>query len=319
MDMFSTIYSAVVTNSCSFEDVDKLMQSLELIIYVPTFVFGLVLNTLALTVFCVVLRKWNESTIYMTNLALMDLLLLLLLPFKMHAIKHCWEASKKLFCSFLEAMYFVGMYGSIYTITCIAVDRYIAIQHPFRAKEIRSPKAAVVVCTIIWCLALGATSPIYTFRDNSDKPFHCFHGFSDKGWSLGLIACLEVFGFLLPAAVLIMCSVQNIRTLRQSQGQSAKSRVAERIMYSSLCAFLIPFTPCHLGIFLQFLVRQGIITSCQSQTRIALFVQVAMCLANVTCCLDAICYYFIAKEVRSSRGTIRLSISQKRTTSTSEV
>ncbi|XP_062379871.1 G-protein coupled receptor 55 [Sardina pilchardus] len=306
-----------MTENCSMVHVEVLMQSVQLVIYVPTFVFGLVLNTLALVVFCV-LRKWNESTIYMTNLALMDLLLLLLLPFKMHAVNNQWNPSMKLFCSFLESMYFVGMYGSIYTITCIAMDRYVAIQHPMRAKEFRSPKAAIIICVVIWFLALGATSPVYSFHNDKEEKFRCFHGFSDAGWKPALIGCVEVFGFLLPAAVVVVCSIKSIRTLKQSQGQSVKSRAGERILYSSVCAFLVPFTPYHLGVFLQFLVRRESITACQSKTSIALFVQIAMCLANVTCCLDALCYYFIVKEVRCSKDTIRRSIS-KRTTSTSEV
>lgn len=308
-----------MTENCSMNHVEEVMVSVQLVIYVPTFVFGMVLNSVALIVFCAVLRKWNESTIYMTNLALMDVLLLLLLPFKMHAINNNWDPSRKLFCSFLESMYFVGMYGSIYTITCIALDRYVAIQHPFRAKEFRSRKGAIIVCVVIWCLAVGATSPVYSFHNNSDQPFRCFHGFSDAGWKPALIGSVEVFGFLLPAAVVLVCSIKSIRTLRQSQGRSPKSRAGEWILYSSLCAFLIPFTPYHLGVFLQFLVRRGTITACPSKTSIALFVQVAMCLANVTCCLDAVCYYFIAKEVRSSKETIRRTISHRRTTSTSEV
>lgn len=307
-----------MTTNCSFKGVDELMQSVELVIYVPTFVFGLLLNTLVLAVFCVKLQKWNESTIFMTNLAVMDLLLLLLLPFKMHATHHWWTASRKLACSFLETMYFVGMYGSIYTITCLALYRYIVIRYPMRAKDVRSPKAAIIVCMTIWVLVLGATSPVYSFRDNSDQPFHCFHGFSDKGWSPAYIGCVEVFGFLLPATVLMVCSLQSIRTLKQSHERSTKSRVGEQIMYSNLCGFLIPFTPCHLGIFLQFLVRQGVITACQSQTGIALFLQVAMCLANVTCCLDALCSYFIIKEVRSPKEIARQS-SSKRGTDTSEL
>ncbi|XP_073346628.1 G-protein coupled receptor 55 [Pagrus major] len=311
-----------MTGNCSFQCVDELMKYLELGIYVPIFVVGLILNAVALFVFCVVLRKWTESTIYMTSLALMDLLLLFPLPFKMHASNHLWGANLQRLCSILESLYFVGIYGSIYTIMCIAVDRWVAICHPFKAKQLRSPKAALVTCLVVWAVVLAAIFPTtYRFREAGDTEFHCFHRFSEKGWSPLVIICVQVFGFLLPALVLVYCSVQTICALQQSGQHSAQSRACVKIIYSSLSAFLVPFTPSHLGILLQFLVRQEVIQVCSSKTSISLFIQVTMCLSNITCCLDALCYYFIAHEVRSTRNTFRLSrMSQRRATfSTSEV
>lgn len=232
------------------------MKYLELVIYIPIFVFGLILNVVALFVFCVILRKWTESTIYMTSLALMDLLLLFPLPFKMHASNHLWPASLHPLCSVLESLYFVGIYGSIYTIMCIAVDRWVAICHPFKAKQLRSPKAALGICVGVWLLVLVAISPtIYRFREVGQKEFHCFHSFSEKGWSPVVIVCLQVFGFLVPALVVVYGSVQTIWALQQSGQNSPQSRACVKIIYSSLSAFLLPFTPSHLGIFLQFLVR----------------------------------------------------------------
>ncbi|XDV28063.1 hypothetical protein PO909_031462 [Leuciscus waleckii] len=304
--------------NCSTEDVDTLTQKLDLVIYVPVLVFGLALNIAALVVFCRLLRKWTESSIYMTNLALMDLLLLLQLPFKIHAAHHKWEEDKVFFCSFLESLYFVAMYGSIYTIACIAIDRYVAINHPFRAKQVRSKKNALIVCVLIWVFVMAATSPIYTFRGKVNGNFTCFHGFSENGWSTAIIVCLEVFGFLLPAAILVVCSIQSIRTLKASKSSNPKRQAGVRIIYSSLAAFLVPFTPCHIAIFLQYLVRNKIIADCRHQKNIALFIQVSMNIANVTCCLDALCYYFIAKEVRSTKDTLKMSISRARTTSTSD-
>lgn len=309
-----------MNGNCSFHYVDGLMEKLQLLIYLPIFVFGLILNTLALLVFCHFLRRWTVSTIYMTNLALMDLLLLLPLPFKMHATWKFWPSDLRWFCSVLESFYFVGMYGSIYTIVCIAADRWWMIQHPIAARQLRSPRAAVAICVFLWVVALGGTSPIYGFRKAEVGEFKCFHGFSDSGWTPAVIGCLLVFGFLGPALVLIGCSAKSIWALRESERQSpADLACIRKIIYSSLCAFLLPFTPSHLAILLQFLVRQGVIEDCQKKTGISLFLQVTMCLANITCCLDAACYYFTAQEARSTRP-FRRSISLRRpTTSTSEV
>ncbi|XP_038573946.1 G-protein coupled receptor 55 [Micropterus salmoides] len=310
-----------MTTNCSFDGVDNLMRYFELAIYIPIFPFGLVLNVVALFVFCIFLRKWTESTIYMTSLALMDLLLLFPLPFKMHATNNFWPTYLQPLCSVLESLYFFGIYGSIYTIMCIAVDRWLAICHPFKAKVLRSPKAALWTCFGVWVLVLAViTQTIYRFREAKEMKFNCFHRFSKNGWKPEVIICLQVFGFLLPALVVVYCSVQTIWALQQSGQHSPQSRACVKIIYSSLSAFLVPFTPSHLGILLQFLVHQEVIQDCSNKKGISLFIQIAMCLSNITCCLDALCYYFIAHEVRSTRNTFRLSIiSQRRPTFSTEV
>ncbi|XP_078119950.1 G-protein coupled receptor 55 [Sander vitreus] len=311
-----------MTSNCSFEVVNNLMRYLEPAIYLPIFLIGLILNVAALLLFCFFLRKWTESTIYMTSLALMDLLLLFPLPFKMHANTYHWPGNLQPLCSVLESLYFVGIYGSIYTIMCIAVDRWMAICHPFKAKQLRSPKAALGTCMGVWVLVLAALFPIvYRFREAGQGDFRCFHQFSKKGWSPPVIICLQVFGFLVPALVVVYCSVRTIWALQQSGLHSPQSRACVKIIYSSLSAFLLPFTPSHLGILLQFLVHQGMIQDCGNITRISLFIQIAMCLSNITCCLDALCYYFITCELRSTKHIFRISmISQRRATfSTSAV
>lgn len=245
-----------MAGNCSFEEVDHLMKYLELAIYIPIFVCGLLLNAAALLVFCVFLRKWTESIIYMGSLALMDLLLLVLLPFKMHATSNPWPARLQPLCSVLESSYFVGIYGSIYTILSITVDRWLAICHPFKAKQLRSPWAALATCVGIWLVVLAVIFPTsYRSRELREADFHCFHRFSEKVWSPLVIVCLLVFGFLGPTLVLVYCSVQIIWALQQSDQSSRQSRTCMKIIYSGLSAFLLPFTPSHLAILLQFLVR----------------------------------------------------------------
>ncbi|KAJ0058784.1 hypothetical protein NL108_000501 [Boleophthalmus pectinirostris] len=311
-----------MTNNCSFEFVDELMKHLELAIYVPIFLLGLASNVGALIVFCCILPKWTETTIYMTSLALVDLVLLFPLPFKMHAANNLWSAHRQTLCSVLEALYFFGIYGSIYTIMSIAVDRWLAICHPYKAKERRSRRKALGICVGVWALVLVVISTtISSFRQAGRTEIHCFHRFSAQGWRPVIIICLQVFGFLVPSLVVVYCSVKTIWALQLSGQRSSQSIAYIKYIYSSLCSFLLPLAPSHLAILLQFLVHQGVIVDCSSKTRISLFLQLSLCLSNVTCCLDALCYYFITLEVRSTKRASRLStISHRRPTfSTSEV
>ncbi|XP_029472330.1 G-protein coupled receptor 55-like [Rhinatrema bivittatum] len=277
------------------------MKYFQLVIYIPTFIIGLILNVLALWVFCYTLRKWTESSIYMMNLAISDLLLLISLPFKIYYSSHDKKGPKRL-CTFVESLYFINMYGSIFIITCISLDRYVVIKHPFTAKLFRSPKTTLLICCCIWILVWLGSIPIYNFHETNNQTVKCFHKMSDKAWHASIIISLEVFGFLIPLTVMAYCSVQIIRTIlrhREMKQGNTNHATCVYIIAANLITFVICFTPSHVGIFLQFLVRQHFIADCSIKQNISLFIQVAMCFSNINCCLDAICYYFAAKEFRA--------------------
>uniref|UniRef100_A0A8C8R675 G-protein coupled receptors family 1 profile domain-containing protein n=1 Tax=Pelusios castaneus TaxID=367368 RepID=A0A8C8R675_9SAUR len=286
-----------VSMDCIFNHINSIMNNLQPAIYIPTFILGLILNLLALRVFCSFWKKQTESSIYMINLVLTDLLLLLSLPFKVYYSIHKGEG---FLCLFMEFLYFANMYGSLFLIVCISLDRYIAITHPLKARIFRSPRRASMVCCCIWATVCLSSILIYSFESSDDVK--CFHNMSDHKWSPPVILSVEIFGFLIPLAVMVYCTIQIIQALLKHKSQveesAAEHVTAVWIIAANLIVFVVCFTPVHLGIFLQFMVRQHIIVDCTMKQRISLFLQVAMCLANVNCCLDAICYYFAAKEFR---------------------
>ncbi|XP_009072689.1 PREDICTED: G-protein coupled receptor 55 [Acanthisitta chloris] len=288
-----------MTNSseeCSFTAIDRVAKMLQLGIYVPTFILGLVLNTLALAVFCRFWKKQTKTSVYMISLALADVLLLLSLPLKLY---YSGTEAPGLLCSFIEALYFVNMYCSVFIIVCITVDRYICIRYPFEGRANQSPRWAIFICCFIWAASCVCSTPMYVFHKKGN--FICFNNMSDEAWSVPLIVSVETFGFLIPLAVMVFCSARNIWILLNHK-KEAKKKVegngSLRIIIINLVVFLVCFTPYHLAICLQCLVRQHVIVDCRLKQTISLFIQLSMQLANLNCCLDAIIYYFAAKEFR---------------------
>ncbi|XP_053807157.1 G-protein coupled receptor 55-like [Vidua macroura] len=286
-----------MTNSsenCSFTAINSLAWSVQLGLSIPTFILGLVLNSLALFVFCCFWRKQTKTSVYMISLVLADILLLLSLPPKLY---YSVTTVPGLLCSFIQAPYFVNTYTSIFIIVCITVDRYICIRHPFEGRANQSPRWAVVICCFIWAAAWICSIPIYVFQKK--EPIKCFHNMSDQTWSVPFIVSVEIFGFLIPLAMMVFCSAQTIWILLNHKTHDKKN-VEEsgslRVIVINLVVFLVCFTPVHLGILLQCLVRQHVIVSCRMKQTISLFLQVSMTFANLNCCLDAIFYYFAAKE-----------------------
>ncbi|XP_053759811.1 G-protein coupled receptor 55 [Panthera pardus] len=291
------------SRSCSFSDVDELMGTVQLAVHIPTFLLGLLLNVLAIRGFSTFLKKrwpnYAATSIYMINLAVFDLLLVLSLPFKM-AMSNVWAPHPSV-CTFVECVYFVSMYGSVFTICFISLDRFLVIRYPFLVSHLRSPRKIFGICCTIWVLVWAGSTPIYSFHGKVEK-YTCFHNMSDGTWSPQVFFPLEVFGFLLPLGVMGFCSSRSIHILVRRQGLTedcVQQKACIWTIAASLAVFVVSFLPVHLGFFLQFLVRNGFIVECRAKQNISLFLQLSMCFSNINCCLDVFCYYFVIKEFRT--------------------
>ncbi|CAM5174719.1 unnamed protein product [Natator depressus] len=250
--------------------------------------------------FCKI-RKLTESTIYVVSLITLDTLLLFTLPFKIisYGSQNKWNLGSA-FCSFLESLYFVNMYGSILISACMCVDRYIAIRHPLLAISLRSTKKAAMVCSIVCVGVWAGTSFTYQFHDST--PTTCFYGFSNKTWENPAVPIILETAFSGSLIAMIFCTVQIIICLKRSRRPDdplTDTSKSVKIVMANLATFVVCFTPFHVMFFLYYLVKKEVITS-NLQQIIRPLVQISLCWANLNCCLDAICYYFVLKEFLKS-------------------
>ena len=128
------------------------------IFYAIVFVLGAFGNAL---VCYVVLRNKAMQTvtnIFITNLALSDILLCLLaVPFTpMYTFLGRWTFGKAL-CHFMPYAQGVSIYISTLTLTSIAIDRYFVIIYPFKPRMKLSTCITIIIA--IWMAALVATLP----------------------------------------------------------------------------------------------------------------------------------------------------------------
>ncbi|PNJ35245.1 G-protein coupled receptor 55 isoform X2 [Pongo pygmaeus] len=290
------------SGDCLFDGVNELMKTLQFAVHIPTFVLGLLLNLLAIHGFSTFLKnRWPDyaaTSIYMINLAVFDLLLVLSLPFKM--VLSQVQSPFPSLCTLVECLYFISMYGSVFTICFISMDRFLAIRYPLLVSHLRSPRKIFGICCTIWVLVWTGSIPIYSFHGKVEK-YMCFHNMSDDTWSAKVFFPLEVFGFLLPMGIMGFCCSRSIHILlgRRDHTQDwVQQRACIYSIAASLAVFVVSFLPVHLGFFLQFLVRNGFIVECRAKQSISFFLQLSMCFSNVNCCLDVFCYYFVIKEFR---------------------
>ncbi|XP_069060950.1 G-protein coupled receptor 35-like [Pleurodeles waltl] len=291
--------------NCTNLTMEPSVKVFQLIIFIPTLSFGLVFNGLALWVFCFRLKKWTETRVYMINLIISDFSLLFTFPFRLYSYNETWSLGKRM-CDTVMFIYFLNVYMSILIITMIAVDRYIAIQHPLKAKVLRSPVKAAIICTLLWIIIISFRTYLLV-QDAQWIPAHdnlrCFQKNPDR--PMKRILFFSVFGFFLPFLILTFCSIQVIRILKRkitkSQDCGRSVRKAIQIVVANLFVFVFCFLPDHVGKLIRFGLESSL-TSCTIIQRTHTYIHITTCLSHLNCCLDAICYYFVAKEFWEASG-----------------
>ncbi|XP_048362867.1 G-protein coupled receptor 35-like [Sphaerodactylus townsendi] len=272
------------------------IDNIQTFIYIPVFIIGIILNALALRVFCCKLNKWTETRIYMANLAIADCLILFTLPVKM--ISKSTQVNTQ--CLVLESAYFINRYMSIFLITIIAVDRYITIRYPFKAKQVRSPQKSAMICGILWILIISIVC-LHKWFEKRDKPGCCFKKTSKKPFITVLAS--TIWGFLIPLTILSFCSIQITKKLtKKKKSDPHEEKLMQKsinIISVNMAVFIICFLPINIANLIQLIADYSNATWITAKN-IETIVNVAGIIANTNCCLDAICYYFVNKEFQEA-------------------
>ncbi|XP_049628851.1 G-protein coupled receptor 35 [Suncus etruscus] len=246
---------------------------------------GLPLNALALWVFCCRLPRWTATHVYMVNLAVADLCLLCTLPTLLFS-----KYLTPLLCYICQGCYLANRYMSISLIMAISLDRYVGVQHPLWARSLRSPGRALALCLLLWVL-VGGSLGLRVILASSTGATCLFDALTQDPQP----AIFSLLGFYLPLAVLAFCSLRVGAALAQrpvaDPGQVEATHKASRMVWANLAVFVACFLPLHLvlTVYLALGPKQH---TCALKS--ALFVTSKFSDANG--CLDAVCYYYSAKE-----------------------
>ncbi|XP_066445516.1 G-protein coupled receptor 35-like [Eleutherodactylus coqui] len=285
----------VEDSNCTF-DGGLPFQTLNLISFIPLFIFGITCNVLALWIFCCKMQKWTVTTLFMMNLIVADILIVSTIPFRLYAFLRRSNLEDAL-CKAIVSIFFMNMYVSIFTITAIAFDRYLAIRHPLRYKSWISLRKASITCCIFWviCIVVCVVQNL-AIRDDTFK--RCFQKNNTRPVNFSMV--LVVVGFLLPLLAISFCSGKVIMTLRvkttMDTCKPGSVKKAVRIVIAGLVSFVICFLPVHVGYTIRF-VAETFEAPCYIHVRITGFIHVANVIANSNCVLDSMVYYFAASEI----------------------
>ncbi|CAN9514762.1 unnamed protein product [Ophioblennius macclurei] len=180
-------------------------------IYSIISVLGIVGNALAVCVLAhASASRRTVANTFMLNLCVSDLLFLLSLPLwaVYYSRGYHWPFGQ-VACKICGALHTLNLYASIFFITCMSMDRYLAIVHPLRSQIARDPKRAQLLCVLVWILACACTAPTVVLRETryieSLGVEACVIFYPHQVWFLTLTWMKIILAFLLPLLIISCC------------------------------------------------------------------------------------------------------------------
>ncbi|NXM00096.1 OPRD protein, partial [Tyrannus savana] len=214
----------------------------------------------------------TATNIYIFNLALADALATSTLPFQ--SAKYLMETWPfgELLCKVVLSIDYYNMFTSIFTLTMMSVDRYVAVCHPVKALDFRTPAKAKIINVCIWVLSSLIGVPIMIMAVTKSKGKWLFVGmygmvlctlqFPDPPiyWDTVTKICVFIFAFLVPILVITICyglMILRLKSVRLLSGSKEKDRNLRRITRMVLvvvAAFIVCWTPIHIFVIVWTLV-----------------------------------------------------------------
>lgn len=133
--------------------------------YLTVFVVGLTGNTLAIYVVLRYAGMKTVTNIYILNLAVADELYIIGLPFlTAQNVLSYWPFGSFL-CRVVMTADSMNQFTSIFCLTVMSIDRYLAVVHPIRSTRWRHPRIAKVVSAAVWAVSFVVVLPVVIFSD----------------------------------------------------------------------------------------------------------------------------------------------------------
>ncbi|XP_076857652.1 G-protein coupled receptor 183-A [Brachyhypopomus gauderio] len=276
-------------------------------VYSAIFVAGLLGNALALHVIRPNLKKINSTTLYSANLVVSDILFSLALPLRVlyYARGFDWPMGKVL-CKISAVLFYLNMYAGVNFMTCLSVDRFVAVVLPLRFACVRRVRTVRYVCLGVWALVLAQTLPLLGMpmsREESDGRVTCMEYPSldnVDGLPTMLIGAV-LLGYGMPLVTILACYTALCLKLRllartnQLTERSGRSRKAIGVICCVIVVYVVCYSPYHVDL-LQYMVRKlRYRPDCSELHAFQISLHITVCLMNLNSCLDPFIYFFACK------------------------
>ncbi|KAG5279078.1 hypothetical protein AALO_G00105840 [Alosa alosa] len=293
---FSTNFS---DHSVPFQGSSSMMTA---VISLTVFLVGLTGNTLAIYVVLRYAKMKTVTNIYIFNLAVADELYILGLPFlTTQNVLSYWPFGSFL-CRVVMTADSLNQFTSIFCLTVMSIDRYLAVVHPIRSTRWRRPRVARVVSAAVWAVSFVVVLPVVVFSDVQDTFRSCNMNWPEPHnvWSTVFILYTAILGFFGPLLVICLCYLLIVVKVKSSGARAGftKRRRSERKVTRMVVVIVVVFVLCWLPFFIINIVNLVVILPESSAMAGIYFFSVILSYANS--CANPLLYGFLSDNFKQS-------------------
>ncbi|XP_041699463.1 melanin-concentrating hormone receptor 1-like [Coregonus clupeaformis] len=242
-------------------------------------------------------KKKMVSDIYVLNLAIADMLFLLVMPFNIHQLvrDRQWVFGNFM-CKAVVVVDVSNQFTTVGIVTVLCIDRYIAIVHP--ASEKRTIQWTIVINILVWVGSILLTVPVMIYavvvrKRDLQICMMLLDGPEDMYW---YTLYQSILGFILPLIIIstfysltLFHVFRSIRRVKRKQSVWAKRATKTVVMVIAL--FLVCWSPYH--------VIQVINLSNNRPTNTFVYVyNISICLSYSHSCINPLMLLIFAQNYR---------------------
>ncbi|XP_062854187.1 somatostatin receptor type 5-like [Trichomycterus rosablanca] len=226
------------------------------LIYIIVCVVGLGGNTLVIHIVLHYSQTQSVTNIYILNLAIADELFMLGLPFL--AVQNAllsWPFGS-LMCRLVMTVDAINQFTSIFCLTVMSIDRYLAVVHPLQSSRWRRPRVAKVVNATVWAVSFVVVLPVVVFADVLQDDGNCSIVWPEPAevWKAAFIIYTATVGFFCPLLVICLCYLLIVIKVRSSgrrvRSTSIRRRKSERKITKMVVIVVAVFVFCWLPFYI---------------------------------------------------------------------
>ncbi|XP_076844053.1 somatostatin receptor type 2 isoform X2 [Brachyhypopomus gauderio] len=218
---------------------------------------GLCGNALVIYVILRYAKMKTVTNIYILNLAVADVLCMLSLPFIaiQLALIH-WPFGVAI-CRIVLTLDSLNQFTSIFFLTVMSIDRYLAVVHPIKSTKWRKPRVAKMISMAMWGVSLLVNLPIMIYsglntNKNEDQMCTMLWPEPMDTYYTAFIFYMFFVGFFLPLVVICLCYLFIVIKVRSSgmRVSSSKRKRSERKVTRMVSIVVVVFVLCWLPFYM---------------------------------------------------------------------